>query len=568
LSQGSNTVFVRQTDVAGNVSGNTSFTFTYDNQVAAPTVALSTDSADNIIGTFIVGGTETGATVEYSSNSTDGTNGIWNNVPPIITETATGSTHYSFYSHQVDVAGNVSNGTKLEFTYGSTSDDILTGDGGANILIGRGGNDILEGLGGGDTLYGDTGNNTASYEHAVSTDLITGVTASLTTSFVVGPPVTPTGDAAGDIYYNIQNLTGSAYNDHLIGDSHVNILIGGFGNDILEGMGGGDRFYGGTFDGTSHSIAGNDTVSYEHASGPVTASLDSSHSNSGAAAGDIYYDIQNLTGSAYNDTLYGDANDNILMGGAGADTFWGGGGNDTVSYSNATGDINGNGVYFSLTSSFLRLGDAVGDTLHNIANLTGSDYNDYLGGDGNANILIGGLGDDYLEGFAGNDKIYANQGHDTAIGGDGNDTFYVSSHLTDVSDISKDNLPALIDGGARDASTTDGNVIVLKDLVTNGSYNIGSLANVSTNIDTLNICDGAKTTLTISSVDVQHMVNNGTGSQLYIKADGGVGGDILSISLTGTQEVVPTVDGTHTDYTIYTDSSHVQPIALIHWQNS
>ena len=39
LVQGSNTVEVRQTDVAGNVSAATSFTFTLDTQAAAPGVA-------------------------------------------------------------------------------------------------------------------------------------------------------------------------------------------------------------------------------------------------------------------------------------------------------------------------------------------------------------------------------------------------------------------------------------------------------------------------------------------------------------------------------------------------
>src|SRR5690606_20491440 len=39
--------------------------------------------------------------------------------------------------------------------------------------------------------------------------------------------------------------------------------------------------------------------------------------------------IENLIGSAFNDTLTGDANDNIIDGGAGADTMDGGDGNDT-----------------------------------------------------------------------------------------------------------------------------------------------------------------------------------------------------------------------------------------------
>ncbi|MFI8507986.1 Ig-like domain-containing protein, partial [Pseudomonas sp. NPDC079086] len=45
--EGSNTIQVRQTDVAGNTSAPSSLTFTLDTQVAAPTVTITTDSNDD-----------------------------------------------------------------------------------------------------------------------------------------------------------------------------------------------------------------------------------------------------------------------------------------------------------------------------------------------------------------------------------------------------------------------------------------------------------------------------------------------------------------------------------------
>ena len=48
-------------------------------------------------------------------------------------------------------------------------------------------------------------------------------------------------------------------------------------------------------------------------------------------------------------------------------------------------------------------GDAEGDTLTNIENLIGSDFNDYLAGDGGDNRLTGGAGQDTLDGGGGVD---------------------------------------------------------------------------------------------------------------------------------------------------------------------
>ena len=111
LAQGSNTVFVRQIDVAGNASAATQITFTYDTQVAAPTVTLTTDSGvagDKItnLGTFAVTGTETNALVEYSADGA-----TWSATAPALTQ---GSN--TVYVRQVDIAGNTSSATTLTFT--------------------------------------------------------------------------------------------------------------------------------------------------------------------------------------------------------------------------------------------------------------------------------------------------------------------------------------------------------------------------------------------------------------------------------------------------------------------
>ncbi len=331
----------------------------------------------------------------------------------------------------------------IENLTGGAGDDTLTGDGGANILDGGAGNDVLEGMDGADTLIGGAGNDTASYAHAAL-----GVVASLTTGLA---GVVQTNDAAGDIYSSIENLTGSAFADTLIGDGGANILDGGAGDDVLEGMGGADTLIGG---------AGNDTASYAHATGSIAASLTTGlagFSSAGDAVGDIYRSIENLTGSAFADTLIGDGGANILDGGAGddvlegmggADTLIGGAGNNTASYAHSLDQGGGMGVTASLANPASNTGDATGDVYVNIQNLTGSAFNDVLTGDAGNNILTGGAGNDTLTGGAGADTLIGGDGNDVLIddgigaaqliGGNGNDVLTLTGN-----DATRD----FIDGG-------------------------------------------------------------------------------------------------------------------------
>ena len=129
--EGSNTVYVRQTDVAGNVSvASSAFTYTLDTAANAPTVGLTTDSTDGGTGHntdlvtktagLTVTGTESGATVEYSLNGTTG----WTTTAPTAAE---GSN--TVYVRQTDVAGNVSAASSaLTFALDTTAPTVVISD--------------------------------------------------------------------------------------------------------------------------------------------------------------------------------------------------------------------------------------------------------------------------------------------------------------------------------------------------------------------------------------------------------------------------------------------------------
>jgi hypothetical protein len=252
---------------------------------------------------------------------------------------------------------------------GSAGGSTPNGDfgSGTDVLFGGDHADVFNGL------QGSFGADTVDYSHATS-----GVTASLANS---GSNLGAA--AAGDTYIGIENLRGTGLIDALIGDGNDNVLEGGADADSLQGGG------------------GSDTASYEHAATGVTASLAVPTDNTGDAHGDTYTSIENLRGSAFNDTLTGDGNDNVLEGGAGDDAINGGAGNNTASYQHAASAVN---VDLTVSGPQNTVGAGT-DTLVNIQNLAGSQFADRLTGDGNNNVFIG---------FGGNDTFVfkSNFGHD------------------------------------------------------------------------------------------------------------------------------------------------------------
>ena len=171
----------------------------------------------------------------------------------------------------------------------------------------------------------------------------------------------------------IEQATGGGGNDRLLGNAVDNLLTGIDGNDRLEGRGGHDNLLGGI---------GNDL----------------------------------LFGDAGNDTLNGGSGADILFGGAGADTLDGGAGEDWLRFAGAA-----SGVTLSLAAGTGTGGDAAGDTLLGIENVSGSESGDGLTGSNFNNKIEGKGGDDTIAGLSGHDFLLGDAGNDTIDGGFGND---------------------------------------------------------------------------------------------------------------------------------------------------
>ncbi len=307
---------------------------------------------------------------------------------------------------------------------GSDHGDRLIGDTQSNFFYGGAGDDVLEGGASGDRLYGDDGSDTASYAGSNA-----GVNVNLESGTGSG------GDASGDEYFSIENLSGSEHADSLTGDTGNNRISGGGGDDVLEGGSGDDVLVGGGNADRMDGGDGVDTAAYAGSSAGVTVDLETGIGSGGDADGDRLFDVENLSGSAYADTLRGNRQDNRLVGGDGNDTLVGRGGDDILKGGAGADRIDGGdgvdiasyvgssaGVTVNLATGEGSGGDAEGDTLAGIEDVEGSDHSDGLIGSSLDNRLYGGAGSDVLQGEGGNDTLEGGAGADTVDGGSGRDT--------------------------------------------------------------------------------------------------------------------------------------------------
>jgi Ca2+-binding RTX toxin-like protein len=303
----------------------------------------------------------------------------------------------------------------IEGVFGSSFNDVLTGGNAANgTVFTDGKSEIFRGGAGNDTIDGGQGYDRVDYTSSTS-----GVTVTLNDTL---DGTASDGLGGTDVLKHIEGVRGSEFNDTLTGSDTAAFesFEGRGGNDVIDGKGGVDR------------------VDYNNSTAGVVVDLSAGTADDGEGGTDTLSNIENvrgsrdfgdsITGSAANNLLEGQGGDDTLNGGAGSDTLIGGTGDDTYFVDVATDVINetlgGGGtdmviVAFNAAGTYVMPAGVENSVMGSgfAINVTGNDLDNYIRGQGNANILLGGLGNDTLAG----DRAPASVA-DTLDGGAGTDT--------------------------------------------------------------------------------------------------------------------------------------------------
>jgi Ca2+-binding RTX toxin-like protein len=284
---------------------------------------------------------------------------------------------------------------------GGDGDDFLRGQDGDDTLVGGQGNDFFNGGAGNDLVDGGLG----ASDRIVYGDAPGGVNVNLVTGLATG--------FGSDTLSGVEHVTGTAYNDTLVGDADTNWLWGTGGADSISGGDGYDLIGVGNGDATVDGGLGVDTLQFDSSTltGPVNVSLALQGAAQDTGQGMMTLTgFERLDGTSYGgDTLTGDSAGNMLAGSGGSDSLVGGAGDDFLA---------GDGSSFIDPSGGVVVNPEVDDPDFAPAG------NDTVNGEAGDDYIYGGAGDDLLNGGDDNDTVEAGDGDDTLIGGLGNDLMY------------------------------------------------------------------------------------------------------------------------------------------------
>ena len=239
---------------------------------------------------------------------------------------------------------------------------------------------------------------------------------------------------AGDAFSTTDSLS-------VFGDDQITVVTAGVGTpgSIQTSLYGDVAFFNWNTVGNASIDCGNDRLELQTNGGSTTSGQlvgDAlSISIAGSSLTTITLGNDTLIGGNGNDSLYGDTTsigfipnltltdgNDVLDGGLGNDLMYGGFGINTADFSRfsiaVTVMLNGIGA-----TGFNALGQG-SDSLFDIQNVRGSQGNDMIVGNTNANQLEGNNGNDLLYAGGGFDVVYGGGGADLLSGASGNDTLF------------------------------------------------------------------------------------------------------------------------------------------------
>lgn len=461
--------------------------------------------------------------------------------------------------------------------WGSVYDDNMETSN-INVKIhGRDGHDRLVATANNSQLYGDAGNDKLVIANTTASNATLDGGAGFDTLdlSVFTENLTIDMGATSETVSGMNHTVKSNTFEHIITGSGDDSIAGKFGSyyNIMEGGAGNDVITGGD----SGAI---NTISYQNAFNNtdnigVTVDLSANTMAAGStdAGTDTFTNIQNVIGSAYNDTLTGNTQNNVLYGGAGADAIDGGTGNntliggagndliqlgsnsardtvvmdhdawsDTGSYDTISGFDNGllasadaidishikheigaheHDFFDLIDQGILKLSDNGGDAQVSINNFmiaefagtshTSLKWNHFITSE-NSNVSTN-------NGTAGNDVIFA--GPTTHYGYDGDDTFQINSPSATVyGDMGEDtfvlnnagqlNAPTLsINGGSTASVDGDFDTLVLDHLSIDFD-GAGAGIDITTNFSGIEILDLFGSNITNFGIDDVMNLTDGT----------------------------------------------------------
>jgi len=427
-------------------SGNLDLTGNAGNNV------LTGNDGDNVI--------DGGAGADIMAGGKGNDSYIVDNSGDVINELANGGTDTVIASADYTLGANLEN-----LTLTGTGNINGTGNELNNDIFGTSGNNILDGGAGADGMVGGLGNDTYIVDN--SGDLVVENAGEGTDTVQSSISYTLGANVENLILTGSSDLTGT-------GNAGNNVIIGNSGNDTLDGKGGAD-----TLDG---SAGQNNVYIVDDANDVVIGSNfygDTIHSSVSWNMNTHTTNVENLvltgnadinaTGDGGFNNITGNAGNNVIDGGSGSDAMAGGAGNDTFMVDDAEDFVIENeneGTDTIITTAFLgtlssnveilKLAGGVnvgyGNELDNtLVGNTGGGIHNTLDGQGGADVMIGGTGDN---------DFYVDNSGDSVVANTGVDTVYSSITYSIATQSAIENI-TLIGADNIDATGNAGNNVII-----------------------------------------------------------------------------------------------------------